>query len=126
MSDGILVIIEQQDGKLNRMSLEALTCAQQISGQTSKPVEAVVLGHGARSVAEEIAANQVATVRLIDDPLLDWLDLYAEAQGFLRDDRRPDYDPRTDFTQLLSSFGSGRGVDIASASPTTAGCPPEW
>ncbi len=70
MSDAILTIMEQQDGKLNRMSLEALTAAQQIGGQLSKPVEAVVLGQGVRSVAEEVAASQVSSVRLIEDPLL--------------------------------------------------------
>jgi len=32
-----------------------------------------------------------------DDPLLDWLDLYGEAAGLVRDDQDSRYDPRTDF-----------------------------
>jgi type III restriction enzyme len=34
------------------------------------------------------------------DPLLDWLDLYGKAKGFERDDERPGFDPRTDFTRF--------------------------
>ena len=70
MSDAILVITEQQQGKMNRMSWEALAAAQQIGGQLSKAVEAVVMGQGVRALAEEVASKQVAYVRLIDDPLL--------------------------------------------------------
>jgi electron transfer flavoprotein alpha subunit len=70
MSDSILTIIEQQQGKVNRMSWEALAAAQQMGGQLSKPVQVVVIGQDVRAVAEEVAAQQVASVRLIEDPLL--------------------------------------------------------
>ena len=66
----ILVVTEQQQGKLNRMSWEALTAAQQIGQAISQPVVAAVLGHGVRAVAEEIAAAQLDRVLLIEDPLL--------------------------------------------------------
>jgi len=36
-----------------------------------------------------------------DEPLIDWLDLYGQANGFIRDDQRPGLDPRTDFRQFL-------------------------
>ncbi len=42
---------------------------------------------------------------VLDDPLLDWLDLYGEAQGFERDSSSPQYDPRTDFTEFLFEQG---------------------
>jgi len=70
MSDTILTVIEQQQGKLNRMSWEALAAAQQIGGQLTKPVEAVVLGQGVRAVAEEVAAAQLDRVLLVEDALL--------------------------------------------------------
>lgn len=37
---------------------------------------------------------------LIQDPLLDWLELYGEEKGFQRDTDLPGYDPRTDFTKF--------------------------
>ena len=67
----ILTIIEQQQGKLSRMSWEALAAAQQIGKEVSKPVAAAVLGQGVRSVAEEVAAAQVERVLLVEDPLLE-------------------------------------------------------
>jgi len=66
----ILTIVEQHQGKLNRMSWEALAAAQQIAKEVSQPVAAAVLGQRVRSVAEEIAAAQVERVLLIEDPLL--------------------------------------------------------
>ena len=41
----------------------------------------------------------------IRDPLLDWLDIYGEKNGFRRDDDDPGYDPRTDFTEFIFSQG---------------------
>jgi hypothetical protein len=38
---------------------------------------------------------------LIQDPLLDWLDLYGSQSGFQRDTDLAGYDPRTDFTKFL-------------------------
>ena len=41
-----------------------------------------------------------------DDPLLDWLDAYGEAQGFVRDDQLAGYDPRTDFVRFIFRKGA--------------------
>ncbi|AKF03415.1 BPTD_3080 family restriction endonuclease [Sandaracinus amylolyticus] len=38
---------------------------------------------------------------MLADPLLDWLDLYGVEKGFERDDARPGFDPRTDFTRFV-------------------------
>src|SRR3990172_5036453 len=38
---------------------------------------------------------------LIQDPLLDWLELYGPQSGFQRDTDLAGYDPRTDFTKFL-------------------------
>ena len=37
---------------------------------------------------------------MMKDPLLDWLNLYGEANGFQRDDALLSYDPRTDFLHV--------------------------
>ena len=42
---------------------------------------------------------------ILDDPLLDWLDLHGEAQGFECDSSSPQYDLRTDFTKFLFEQG---------------------
>ena len=42
---------------------------------------------------------------MMKDPLLDWLDLYGEANGFQRDDQLDSYDPRTDFTTFIMEKG---------------------
>ena len=47
----------------------------------------------------------------IRDPLLDWLDLYGEKNGYRPDDEIPGYDPRTDFTQFI--FRQGHAFERA-------------
>ena len=41
----------------------------------------------------------------MQDPLLDWLDLYGDAHSFLRDDERADYDARLDFSEFIICKG---------------------
>ncbi|MFC1610307.1 DEAD/DEAH box helicase [Myxococcota bacterium] len=48
---------------------------------------------------------------MLRDPLLDWLNLYGEARGFVRDDKADDYDLRTDFTQFI--FAQGNAFEMA-------------
>ncbi|MBI2819893.1 MAG: electron transfer flavoprotein subunit alpha/FixB family protein, partial [Acidobacteria bacterium] len=71
MANAIMAVMEQQEGSWNRMSWEALAAAQQIGAALGAPVEAVVMGAGVRPLANEAAASKVATVRLLDDPLLE-------------------------------------------------------
>jgi len=42
---------------------------------------------------------------LEDDPLLDWLDLYGQARGFVPDDELDGYDPRTDMRRFVFEQG---------------------
>lgn len=58
MGDMILVVAEQQDGRLNRASLEAVVAAQQIGG----PVTVVVPGSAVGAAAGEIAKADVHAV----------------------------------------------------------------
>ena len=64
----ILTFIEQQAGKLNRMSLEALAAAHVIGGELGRDVEAVVAGQGVEALAAEIPA---ARVYVLEHPLLE-------------------------------------------------------
>src|SRR5689334_10732658 len=91
MPDAILTIMEQQDGKLNRMSWEALAAAQQIGSALSKPVEAVVIGQGVRAIADEVASKQVTAVRLIEHDALQQYtpDAYCLALGDLITAQKP-------------------------------------
>jgi electron transfer flavoprotein alpha subunit len=72
MAETILVIVEQQQGKLNRVSLETLTGAQAIAAATGWSVEAAVVGgSNIATVANEVAAKKVAKVYAVQSAKLD-------------------------------------------------------
>jgi electron transfer flavoprotein alpha subunit len=67
MAETILVIAEQREGKLNRVSFETLAGAQALAKQTGWTVEAAVAGGGnIASIAGEIAKTAVAKVYAIE------------------------------------------------------------
>jgi electron transfer flavoprotein alpha subunit len=70
MSEKILVIVEQREGKLNRASWETLVAGQSIAAETGWPLEAAVIGSGVASIASEIAAKKVAKVYNLESPAL--------------------------------------------------------
>src|SRR5688572_139843 len=65
----ILVIAEQQRGKLHRASWEAMAAAQELAGD--QPIEAIVIGANPGDAASEIAQAAVAAVHVVDSPLLE-------------------------------------------------------
>ena len=75
----IVVIAEQQQGRLHRASWEAMAAAQQLAD--GQPVAAVVLGAGAADAASELSQAAVQAVHLVDSPLLDAYtpDAYTDA-----------------------------------------------
>lgn len=81
MSNGILVFIENKGGTANRSSFEAMAAAQAFGSQLQQPVSAVVLGADVSSLAQEIAAYDIARVIAVSDPkLADYTpDAYADA-----------------------------------------------
>jgi electron transfer flavoprotein alpha subunit len=81
MSNGILVFIEHKAGSLNKTSLEAIAAGQKLGGETGQSITAVVLGSGAQSLAQEIAAYDLARVVYVDHAqLADYTpDAYASA-----------------------------------------------
>jgi len=69
MSDTILVVVEQREGKLNRVSWETITAGQAIAAATGWALEAAVVG--APSVASEVAAKKLAKVYSVESPKLE-------------------------------------------------------
>jgi len=70
MPDSILVVVEQREGKLNRVSWETLTAGQSLSSETGWPLEAAVVGSGIDDIAGEVAGKKVAKVYAIESPKL--------------------------------------------------------
>ena len=70
MANNILVIVEQREGKLNRVSWETVTAAQSIAAETGWPIEAAVFGSGIGGIANEVAGKKVAKVYAVESPRL--------------------------------------------------------
>jgi electron transfer flavoprotein alpha subunit len=117
----ILVITEQRDGKWNPVSSETLVAAQQIAAaQPGSRVAAVVIGKGVRGLAEEVAANQLAEVLLVEHDLLEKYtpDGYAIALKQVVTQTQPDlvllphtYQVRDYAPKLAASLGKGMIAD---------------
>jgi len=71
MADSILVIVEQHEGKLNRVSWETLTAGQALAVETGWTLEAAVAGRGVASLANEVAGKKVAKVYALESPKLE-------------------------------------------------------
>ena len=71
MTDTILVVVEQREGKLNRVSWETITAGQAIATATGWTLEAAVVGSGAASIAGEVAEKKVAKVYAIESAKLE-------------------------------------------------------
>ena len=71
MPDMILVILEQREGKLNRVSWETLTAGQALAAATGWTLEAAVVGHGVAQIANDAAGKKVAKVYAIESPQLE-------------------------------------------------------
>ena len=71
MADTILVVVEQREGKLNRVSWETLAAGQALAADTGWTLEAAVVGSGVTAFAGEIAAKKVAKVYAVESPKLE-------------------------------------------------------
>src|SRR5215472_13820776 len=67
----ILVIVEQREGKLNRVSWETLTAGQAIAAATGWPLEAAVAGSAIAPIAAEVAVKKVGKVYAVDHARLE-------------------------------------------------------
>jgi len=66
MAESILVVAEQREGKLNRVSFETIAAAQAIAKDTGWAVEVVLPGDGISGLAQELAAKAVAKVYALE------------------------------------------------------------
>ena len=70
MPETILVIVEQREGKLNRVSWETLAAGQALAAETGWTLEVAVVGSGVGAIAGELAAKKVAKVYDVEAPAL--------------------------------------------------------
>src|SRR5437763_9598096 len=71
MADTILVVVEQREGKLNRVSWETITAGQAIAAATGWTLEAAVVGASAASIAGEMATKKIAKVYAVESAKLE-------------------------------------------------------
>src|ERR671930_546162 len=71
MPNTVLVVVEQREGKLNRVSWETLTAGQALAAETGWTLEAAVVGASVANFANEVAAKKVAKVYAIESPKLE-------------------------------------------------------
>jgi electron transfer flavoprotein alpha subunit len=71
MPDTIVVVVEQREGKLNRVSWETITAGQAIAAATGWVLEAAVVGSGVGPIASEVATKKVAKVYAVESPKLE-------------------------------------------------------
>src|SRR5438132_12935043 len=71
MADTILVVVEQREGKLNRVSWETLTAGQALAADTGWALEAAVVGGSGGNFAGEVAGRKVSKVYAIESPKLE-------------------------------------------------------
>ena len=71
MAETILVIVEQREGKLNRVSWETIVAGQAISSETGWTLEAAVVGSGVSAIASEVAQKKVSKVYDVESARLE-------------------------------------------------------
>jgi len=71
MTDTIQVVVEQREGKLNRVSWETITAGQAIAAQTGWTLEAAVVGSGVAAIAAEVAEKKLSKVYDIESAKLE-------------------------------------------------------
>jgi electron transfer flavoprotein alpha subunit len=91
MADLILVVAEQREGKLNRVSFETIAAAQAIAKQTGWSVEVVLPGHNVVGLGQELATKAVAKVVALEAEALTKYtsDAYVVALKAFLSERQP-------------------------------------
>jgi electron transfer flavoprotein alpha subunit len=90
---GILVVLEDRDGRIGRASWEALSAGKRLAQLTGKSLNAVVLGASTEALAAEAAAKSVGKVARIEHPMLRryTADAYTIALHQFIQAEQPDY-----------------------------------
>ncbi len=70
MAEGILVVAEQRQGQLNKVTWETLVAAQQLAAAVGQKLRVVVMGKGVNAIAEEFSGKRLDEVLLVENDLL--------------------------------------------------------
>ena len=91
MSNTILVIAEQREGKLNRTSFETIAAAESIAKESGWTVEVVLPGNNLATPAAELAAKSAARVYALESPALEnyTADAYVHALKHFLVEKQP-------------------------------------
>jgi electron transfer flavoprotein alpha subunit len=131
MPNGILVIIEHVEGRINRASFEAVRAAQLIGTATGQEIDAVLLGKDTGDLAKEIATLKLKRVyRADNDALTEYTsDGYVSALRQIVEQTGPalvlmshtyevrDYAPRLAASMQKALIGDCVGYKIEGGSP---------
>jgi electron transfer flavoprotein alpha subunit len=71
MAETILVVVEQREGKLNRVSWETIAAGQAIAADTGWTLEAAIVGSNVAAIAGEVAAKKVMKVHAVESAKLE-------------------------------------------------------
>jgi electron transfer flavoprotein alpha subunit len=101
----ILGLVDHEHGKLDELSLQALTLCRSLAASLDTPLEAVLIGADARALAGDLGRYGVSTVHLVEDPRLDAYapDAWAESVVQLAATSTPD---------AVIAAGSDRGNEL--------------
>ena len=101
----ILTLVEDADGRLERVSLEALGMARTIAATTGEPLETISFGAGAREAAKQLDGRGIATAHVVEDARLASFapGAWAAAIAQLMDRLRP---------SIVLAGGSDRGNEV--------------
>jgi electron transfer flavoprotein alpha subunit len=66
----IVTLVEDTDGRPERLSVEALSMAQTISAATGEPLDTISFGTGARETATQLGGRGIATAHVVEDARL--------------------------------------------------------
>jgi len=70
MAKGIMIIVEQRNLEIRKVSLELLSQGRKVADETGDPLVAVILGQGIEGLAQTVTASGADKVILIDDAKL--------------------------------------------------------
>lgn len=70
MAKGILIVVEQRNLEIRKVSIELLSQGRKIADETGEPLVAVIVGHGIEGLAAAVTASGADKVVLIDDAKL--------------------------------------------------------
>ena len=81
MSNGVLIIAEQQDGAFRKVTFEALSEGKRIAGEVGGDLKVLVLGSNVEGIATELGKYGADAILVADDPAMaEYVtDLYTDA-----------------------------------------------